>query len=38
MIDILIKRSFAKKEFFLLIDRVLDLEDKKRNNASRKKG
>lgn len=37
MIDILIKRSFAKKEFFLLIDRVLDLEDKKETMPAEKK-
>ena len=37
MIDILIKRSFAKKEFFLLIDRGLDLEDKKETMPAEKK-
>ena len=37
MIDILIRRSFTQKEFFLLIDRVLDLEGEKETVSIEKK-
>lgn len=37
MIDILIRRSFTQKEFFLLIDRVLDLEGEKETASIEKK-
>lgn len=37
MIDILIRRSFTQKEFFLLIDRVLDLESAKEMVSTEKK-
>ena len=37
MIDILIRRSFTQKEFFLLIDGVLDLEGEKENVSTEKK-
>lgn len=36
IIDILIRRSFTQKEFFLLIGRVLDLEDEKETGSIEK--